>query len=120
MARRDPVQDWTQASPEELEESIALTRADFTRHLEELKRKFAAGDRLRGTALPAALTAAGLVIGAVALKLALHKRHPVRGKVTRLKVRSMGIGDQVRALRLALSVIRTGKPAVFIVEPGRG
>jgi len=114
------VPDWTQASPEEIEESIALTRANLERHLEQLKGKFAPRARLRRLALPIGLAAAGLAGGIVALIMLRRDRHPVRAKVSRLKVRSMGVRDRVHALRLVLAMIRTGKPAVFIVEPGKG
>jgi hypothetical protein len=119
MAQRS-VPDWTQASPEEIEESIALTRQSLDRHLEQLKEKFAPRARLRKFALPAALALAGALAGGLTWSLTRRKRHPVQTKITRLKVRSMGIRDRVHALRLVLAMIRKGKPAVFIVEPGKG
>ena len=112
--------DWTRASPEELEESIALTRASLDHHLEQLKGKFAPRARLRRLALPLGIAAASLVAGAVAWSVWRRKRHPVQARITRLKIRSLGIRDRVHALRLVLSMIRKGKPAVFIVEPGKG
>jgi hypothetical protein len=61
-----------------------------------------------------------LLAGGLVWAMTRHKRHPVRSKVTRLKVRSAGVRDRIHALRLVLSMIRKGKPAVFIVEPGKG
>lgn len=111
--------DWTKASPEEIEESIAVTRANLDRHLEQLKGKFAPRQRLRRAAMAGAIAAGGLLTGGLVWMLA-RRRHPAQAKLTRLKVRSAGIADRVRAFRLMLSVIRKGKPAIFIVEPGRG
>jgi hypothetical protein len=119
MAQRS-VPDWTQASPEEIEESIAVTRASLDHHLEQLKGKFAPRARFRKIALPLAITAAGLLAGGLVWSLGRRKRHPVQTRVTRLKLRSAGIRDRVHALRLVMAMIRKGKPAVFIVEPGKG
>jgi len=119
MAQRS-VPDWTQASPEEIEESIALTRASLNHHLEELKEKFGPRARVRKLALPLAIAAAGLLAGGLVWSLSRRKRHPVQSRITRLKVRSAGIRDRVHALRLVMAMIRKGKPAVFIVEPGKG
>jgi hypothetical protein len=119
MAQRS-VPDWTQASPEEIEESIAVTKASLDAHLEQLKGKFAPRARIRKMALPAAIAAAGLIAGGLVWSLARRRRHPVQTRITKLKVRSMGIRDRVHALRLIMAMIRKGKPAVFIVEPGKG
>jgi len=112
--------DWTQASPEEIEESIALTRVSLDRHLDQLKRKFTPRARLRRLAVPAGIAAAGLLAGGLVWAFTRRQRHPARTRIKRLKVRSAGMRDRVRALRLVLSMIRKGKPAVFIVEPGKG
>jgi len=114
------VPDWTQATPEEIEASIAVTRASLDQHLEQLKGKFAPRARIRKMALPVAIAAAGLIAGGVLLMLSRRKRHPVQTRITRLKIRSAGIRDRVHALRLVMAMIRKGKPAVFIVEPGKG
>jgi hypothetical protein len=114
------VPDWTQASPEEIEESIAVTRMSLDRHLEQLKGKFAPRARLRRLALPIGIAAASLLAGGLVWALTRSKRHPAHARMTRLKVRSMGMRDRVHALRLVLAMIRKGKPAVFIVEPGKG
>jgi hypothetical protein len=119
MASRS-VPDWTQASPEEIEESIALTRESLERHLEQLKRKFGPQARLRRLAVPLMIAGGGLLVGGLVWGLTRRKRHPVQTKITRLKVRSAGVRDRIRALRLMLAMIRKGKPAVFIVEPGKG
>ena len=118
MAPRS-IPDWTQASPEEIEESIVLTRARLDRHLEQLRGKFAPKPGLRRIGLGIAIAAGGLLAGAFVWRLARRDRHPVQARITRLKVRSAGMGDRVRALRLLLTVIRKGKPAVFIVDPGK-
>jgi len=112
--------DWTQASPDEIEESIAVTRASLDRHLQQLKRKFAPQARLRRMAMPLLIISGSLLAGGLALALTRRKRHPVQTKITRLKVRSAGVRDRIHALRLVLAMIRKGKPAVFIVEPGKG
>jgi hypothetical protein len=112
--------DWTQASPDEIEESIAITRANLDRHLRQLKRKFAPQARLRRMAMPGLIVAGSLLAGGLVLALTRRKRHPVQAKITRLKVRSAGVRDRIHALRLVLAMIRKGKPAVFIVEPGKG
>jgi hypothetical protein len=119
MAQRS-VPDWTQASPEEIEESIAVTRASLDQHLEQLKGKFAPRARIRKMALPMVIAAAGLIAGGIVWAVSRRKRHPVQTRITKLKVRSLGIRDRVHALRLIMSMIRNGKPAVFIVEPGKG
>ena len=112
--------DWTQASPEEIEESIALTRVSLDRHWEQLKRKFTPRARLRRLAIPVSIAAAGLLAGGLTWAFTRRHRHPVQARIKRLKVRSAGVRDRVRAVRLVLSMIRKGKPAVFIVEPGKG
>lgn len=112
--------DWTQASPDEIEESIAVTRASLDRHLQQLKRKFAPQARLRRMAMPLMIVSGSLLAGGLVLALTRRKRHPVQTKITRLKVRSAGVRDRIHALRLVLAMIRKGKPAVFIVEPGKG
>jgi hypothetical protein len=119
MAQRS-VPDWTQASPEEIEESIAVTRASLEHHLEQLKGKFAPRARIRKLALPLAIAAAGLIAGGIVLALGRRKRRPVQARISRLKIRSAGVRDRVHALRLVMAMIRKGKPAVFIVEPGKG
>src|SRR6185369_7989091 len=108
MATR-AVPDWTQASPEEIEESISITRASLDRHLEQLKRKFAPQARLRRMALPMAIMAGSLLAGGLIWSLSRRKHHPVQTKITRLKVRSAGIRDRVYALRMMFTLIRKGK-----------
>ncbi len=123
MARRSvprSVPDWTQGSPEEIEESLAVTRASFDRHLAQLKGKFAPRARLRKIAMPLAIATGGLIAGGLVWSLVRRKRHPVHARITRMKIRSAGIRDRVHALRLVMAMIRKGKPAVFIVEPGKG
>jgi hypothetical protein len=118
MAQR-PVPDWTQASPDEIEESIAVTRASLDHHLEQLKGKFAPRARIRKLAMPLAIAAAGLIAGGLVWSIGRRKRHPVQTRISKIKIRSLGIRDRVHALRLVLAMIRKGKPAVFIVEPGK-
>jgi hypothetical protein len=114
------VPDWTQASPEEIEESIAVTRASLDRHLEQLKGKFAPRAKLRKAALPMVIAAAGLIAGGLVWAFIRRDRHPVQARISRIKIRSMGVRDRIHALRLVMAMIRKGKPAVFIVEPGKG
>lgn len=118
MAPSRSAPDWTQASPDEIEESIALTRASLDRHIQQLKSKFAPRARLRRIAIPLVIAAGGLLGGGLVWKLTSRKRHPVQTKLKRLRIRSAGVRDRIYALRLVLSMIRKGKPAVFIVEPG--
>jgi hypothetical protein len=109
--------DWTQATPDEIEESIALTRASLDRHLHQLKGKFSPQARFRRIAIPLGIAAAGIVAGGIVWFLTRKRRHPVQAKVSRLKVRSAGIRDQVHAMRLLMTMVRKGKPGVFIIEP---
>jgi len=109
--------DWTKASPDEIEESIALTRASLDLHLEQLKGKFSPQARLRRLAIPIGIAAAGLLTGGIVWLITRKRRHPVQAKVSRLKVRSAGIRDQVHAMRLLMTMVRKGKPGVFIIEP---
>jgi hypothetical protein len=111
--------DWIHASPREIEEDIDATRENLRRHLDELRRKLTPSPRLRRIVVPAALAAAGMLAGGLTWLLIRRRRHPVRARLKELKLRSAGARDQVRALRLVVRSIRKGKPAVFIVDPGR-
>lgn len=122
MAVPRSVTDWSRTSPEELEKSIVRTRENLERHLGMLRERFAPKARLRRIAMPFAMACAGLAAGALAWKLTGSKprhSHAPKATVARLKVRSAGIADRIRALRLLAGLIRKGKPGIFIVEPGR-
>jgi hypothetical protein len=98
-------------------------------HLRQLGRKIRPGVRAKGLGVSfaaLALTAVGaLAIGAVRRRLRARTlggrmRAGMKGsnvKVKRFRIRSFGAFDQIRAVQLAVSMFRKGKPAVFIVEP---
>jgi hypothetical protein len=123
--------DWYRASPDEIKAEIARTRAHMDEHLRQLGRKIrpGVGAKSLGVSVAAlALTAVGaLAIGAVRRRLRTRtwggrmkagmKAPNVR--VKRFRMRSFGALDQIRAMQLAVSMFRRGKPAVFIVEPRR-
>lgn len=121
MAVPRPVTDWSHTPPEQLEKSIVRTRENLERHFGMLKDRFAPKARLRRIAMPFAMVVAGLAAGALAWKLTGKPRssHAPKATLTRLKLRSAGIADHIRALRLLTGLIRKGRPGIFIVEPGR-
>jgi len=103
-----------------LEESIARTPESLEHHLQMLKERMSPQAKLRRIGMPIALALAGLAAGSLAWKLTGRKSRPShspKATVTRLKLRSAGIADHIRALRLLAGIIRKGKPGVFIVEP---
>jgi hypothetical protein len=121
--------DWYRASPDEIKAEIARTRAHMDEHLRQLGRKIRPGVRAKGLGVSfaaLALTAVGaLAIGAFRRRLRTRTlggkmRAGMKGsnvKVKRFRIRSFGAFDQIRAMQLAVSMFRKGKPAVFIVEP---
>ena len=120
MKTRPASQDWSHSSAEEIEAGIARTRERLEDHLERLRSRFAPSATLRKLVLPAGLLAAGAAAGFLAWKMSRTPApHGLKGKVSRLKVRTAGIREQMRALRLLFSVVRKGKPAVFVVEGRR-
>ena len=116
MKTKQASRDWSHASQDEIEAGIARTRERLEDHLERLKSRFAPSVTLRKLVLPAGLLAAGGAAGFLAWKMSRTPAHQgFKGEVSRLRIRSAGIREQMRALRLLFSVVRKGKPAVFVV-----
>ena len=130
--------DWFQASPDEIKEEIARTRAHMDLLLSQLGRKLRPKlfiSKLKLARLQMPLAALFIAISGVVVFRAIRPKSKPKAwmgrfnrqigriqtsaKVKRLEVRSAGILDQFRALRLAASVARKGKPAIYIVEPRR-
>jgi hypothetical protein len=114
--------DWFNAGPDQIKDEIARTRAHMDEHLSQLGRKFQPGAKFKRVGIPIAAAMAMAVSGLMVFRG--FRRHGRRGrgaaaKVERLKIKSAGMWDQVRAVRLALNLARKGKPAIFIVEPRR-
>ena len=117
------VRDWSSASPDEIKAGIALTRAHMDERLTDLGRKIRPGEKLRKAKIPLAAGAAALcaLLAYRAARSAIKarsERHGPKAGIKRLKVKSAGMFDYVRALRLLATTIRKGKPGVFIVDPG--
>jgi hypothetical protein len=91
--------------------------------LSELGRKIRPGEKLRRAKLPLAAGAAALGAllayrAARAVIQSRSERHGPKAGINRLRVKSAGMFDYIRALRLLATTVRKGKPAVFIVDPG--
>ncbi|HKP96667.1 MAG TPA: DUF3618 domain-containing protein [Fibrobacteria bacterium] len=128
-----PQVDWFQAGPDEIKAEIARTRAHMDALLSQLGRKFK--PRLNLSRLQVPLAALFLAVSGIVVFRAIRRRSKPKAwtdrfgerigriqnsaKAKRPEVRSAGILDQVRALRLAASAARSGKPAIYIVEPRR-
>lgn len=117
------VRDWNSASPDEIKAGIALTRAHMDERLTDLGRKIRPGARLRKAKIPLAAGAAALCAllayrAARAVVKSRSERHGPKAGIKRLKVKSAGVFDYVRALRLLATTISKGKPGIFIVDPG--
>ncbi|MDB5102830.1 MAG: hypothetical protein JWP91_519 [Fibrobacteres bacterium] len=120
--------DWNDASPDEIKAEIARTRAHMDARLSDLGRKFKPKVNVKRARIPAAVLAAALtgflLFRAFRPKSKLvswsRRKKPASARMQRLKVKSAGMADYVRAIGLVMNVIRKGKPAVFIVEPGKG
>ena len=121
--------DWHDASPDEIKAEIARTRAHMDERLSDLGRKLKPKVNMKRLQSPVAalsIAVAGFLLfralrpksKLVAWSRSKHKRPGAR--IERLKVKSAGMFDYVRALRMLMTVVRKGKPAVFIVEPGKG
>lgn len=117
------VKDWNSATPDEIKAGIARTRAHMDERLSDLGRKIRPGDKLRRAKLPLAAGAAALCAllayraARAVIQSRSERRRPKAG-INRLKVKSAGMFDYIRALRLLATTVRKGKPAVFIVDPG--
>lgn len=117
------VRDWNTATPDEIKAGIARTRAHMDERLTELGRKIRPGEKLRRAKLPLAAGAAALCAllaygAARAVIQSRSKRHGPKAGINRLRVKSAGMFDYIRALRLVATTVRKGKPSVFIVDPG--
>ncbi|MDB5049293.1 MAG: hypothetical protein JWO30_2364 [Fibrobacteres bacterium] len=126
--------DWYRASPDEIKAEIARTRAHMDEHLAQLGRKIRPKANLKRMQIPFAALFV-MVSGLVAFRL-IRRRSKLKTwsgrvqagvrkaganpNVKRVKLRSAGFLDQIRAVRLAINVARKGKPAIFIVEPRKG
>jgi hypothetical protein len=126
--------DWYRASPDEIKAEIARTRSHMDEHLAQLGRKIKPKMNLKRMQIPVAALSV-MMAGFLVFRL-IRRRSKLKtwsgrvqagvrsaganAKVKRLKVRSAGFLDQVRAVRLAVDVARKGKPAIFIVEPRKG
>jgi hypothetical protein len=128
--------DWFQASPDEIKSEIARTRAHMDLLLSQLGRKLRPKifvSKLKLARLQIPLAALFIAVSGIVVFRAIRPEPKPKAwmgkfqgklgriqnsaKVKRLEVRSAGLFDQIRALRLAAAVARKGKPAVFIVEP---
>jgi hypothetical protein len=121
--------DWYKAGPDEIKAEIARTRAHMDKHLAQLGRKIKPKLNLRRLQIPVAAFLL-LTAGWVAFRM-IRRRSKLKTwsgrirswndrsnvKVKKIKLRSAGILDQIRALQLAVAAVRKGKPAIFIVEP---
>jgi hypothetical protein len=114
-------------SPEEIERSIERTRSHMDESLAMLGRKLSPS-RLKVLRAPLAALSLGLIGLAVfrAYRKGWHvhsrsKHASLREKPTikRMQVRSMSRFAQLRTILLLASVASKGKPAVFIVNPGK-
>lgn len=121
------VRDWNSASPDEIKAGIALTRAHMDERLTDLGRKIRPGAKVRArfrkARIPLAAGAASLCAllaywAARAAVKSRSERHGPKADIKRLKLKSAGVFDYVRALRLLATTISKGKPGVFIVDPG--
>jgi len=130
-AQAAPEIDLDHASTAEIKAEIGRTRMHMDEHLSQL------GDKLKTKASSAYLwiPIGGLLLGAIGYaafrmvgKVSKPKKWSDRvqggvdkfigaSAVEKLQVRSAGIFDQIRMLRLAVSAARKGKPAIYIVEP---
>ena len=117
------VHDWNGATPDEIKAGIARTRAHMDERLSDLGRKIKPGANLRRAKIPLAAAAAALCAllaywAARSVVKARSENHGPKAGINRLKVKSAGVFDYVRALRLLATTIRKGKPGIFIVDPG--
>lgn len=119
--------DLNSASPDEIKAGIARTRAHMDERLTDLGRKIRPGAklriRMRRAKIPLAAGAAALCAflayrAARAAVKSKSERHGPKAGINRLKIKSAGVFDYVRALRLLATTIRKGKPGIFIVDPG--
>jgi hypothetical protein len=112
--------DWNHSSPDEIKYEIARTRAHMDERLSDLGRKLKPRVNLKRLQIPAAAVFAA-VTGLLIFRAVRPRPFKVKAKakVTRLKVKSAGMFDYLRALKMLTTVVRKGKPAVFIVEPGK-
>jgi hypothetical protein len=114
--------DWQSAAPEDIKAGIASTRSHMDALLSDLGRKLRPKAALKRARIPLAAASAGLAAFAVykAIRAVRASRKPAYLKspvLRRFRVKSLGILEYAQALRLLASVVRKGKPAVFIVEP---
>lgn len=112
--------DWKDSTPEEIKNEIARTRAHMDARLSDLGRKLKPRVNLKRLQIPAA--ALFLALSGLLIFRALRPRPfkaKAKAKVTRLKVKSAGMLDYLRTLKMLTTIVRKGKPAVFIVEPGK-
>jgi hypothetical protein len=117
------VRDWNSASPDEIKAGIARTRAHMDERLTDLGRKIHPSAKLRKAKIPLAAGAAALCAllayrAARAMMKSKSERHGPKAGINRLKLKSAGVFDYVRALRLLATTISKGKPGIFIVDPG--
>jgi hypothetical protein len=116
--------DWHAASPDQIKAEIARTRAHMDERLSDLGRKIRPRINPKWVQIPLAslfaLATGFIIFRAVRPKSKLaawsRKSHP-SARVQRLKIKSAGMFDYIHALRLLSTIVRKGKPAVFIVEP---
>ena len=131
-----PVLPEAEAGPDQLKAEIAHTREHMDDLLGQLGRKLKPRFRVSRAQLSRVqipLAVLFLSVAAFVIFRAVRPRSKPKAwmdrfdkkigrlqnsaKVKRLEVRSAGLFDQIRALRLAASVARSGKPAIYIVEP---
>ncbi|MDQ3001828.1 MAG: hypothetical protein M3Y08_11285 [Fibrobacterota bacterium] len=112
--------DLKDSSPESIKNEIARTRAHMDVRLSDLGKKLKPRVNLKRLQIPAAglfLALSGLLIFRAVRPRTFKVK--AKAKVTRLKVKSAGMFDYLRTLKLLTTIVRKGKPAVFIVEPGK-